>query len=177
MVRKTLPPRDLVRQLLRYDADSGEFTWLPRPLEMFRSLRAQCSWNAKYAGSAAGHYNDLGYLRIAVDDSIYMAHRLAWLFQHGEPVPGVLDHADGNPRNNGIANLRAATWSQNRANSAKINNALGHKGVGRSYNRFHARITENGRRVELGRFSTAEEAAEAYHNAAIRLYGDFAGGR
>jgi hypothetical protein len=128
MVRKTLPSRDLVRQLLHYDADSGEFTWLPRPLEMFLSLRAQCSWNAKYAGTSAGNFNNLGYLRIAIADSLYLAHRLAWLIHHGEPVPSALDHADGDPLNNRIANLRAATPLQNRANS-RLANATGAKGV------------------------------------------------
>lgn len=177
MVRKTLPSRDLVQQLLDYDPETGLFTWRPRPRAMFAdNLRRCCAWNGKYAGTQAGNLNKLGYLRIAIDDSLFMAHRLAWLLHHGEPVPGVIDHVDRNPRNNSMANLRAATWSQNRANSPGNNNALGHKGVSKNYNRFGARIWENGKRVELGRFSTAEEAAEAYRNAAIRLYGDFARG-
>ena len=33
MALKPLPPRELLHQLLRYDAETGDLIWLPRPRE------------------------------------------------------------------------------------------------------------------------------------------------
>lgn len=176
MVRKTLPSRDLVRQLLSYDADTGEFTWMPRPRETFTDQRTFAVWNTKNAGKPAGGSKKHGYLYISIAHTQYFAHRLAWLVHYGDPVPDHIDHADGKPGNNRIANLRAATQSQNMANSKRRkNNAVGIKGVWRmTSGKFRARIAHEGVAVHLGVFDTVEEAAAAYREGAFRLHGAFA---
>jgi hypothetical protein len=175
MATKTLPSRALVRELLHYDVVTGQFTWLPRSREMFVSNNAFRTWNNRYTGKIAGTLSLAGHLRIAIGHTQYRAHRLVWLYVHGEPVPDVIDHIDHDKLNNRFSNLRAATKRQNGANSGKRkNNTTGIKGVGRWKGYYRARIMFDGKDISLGYFKTLEEAAKARFEAASRLHGEFA---
>jgi hypothetical protein len=94
-----------LRQLLHYDPERGVFTWLSRPAER--------SWNTRFAGTRAGTINGLGYVVIGILGRRYKAHRLAWLYVHGEWPGRELDHINCDKSDNRIANLRPATRSQN----------------------------------------------------------------
>lgn len=86
-----------------------------------------------------------------------------------------IDHVDGDGLNNRRANIREATFSQNMANKVlERRNKLGIKGVSVARGRFKAVITPNGKKIHLGTFDTAEEAAAAYRGASRALWGDFA---
>jgi hypothetical protein len=166
MAIRKLPPRELVQQLLRYDVTTGEFIWRPR---------ADAWWNARYAGKSAGSVKPGGRIDVAIGHKLYKAHRLVWLYIHGEPVPDVIDHIDHDKLNNRFTNLRAATKLQNGANSGKRkNNTTGIKGVGLWHGYYRARIMFEGKDISLGYFQTIEEAAKARFDAASRLHGVFA---
>lgn len=47
------------------------------------------------------------------------AHRVAWLLHYREEPPDVIDHVNGKPADNRIANLRAVTMSENSRNAWK----------------------------------------------------------
>jgi HNH endonuclease len=171
---KALPPRALVRQLLSYDADTGVFTWRPRPREMFTREGMWRWWNKQFAGKIAGCPVAAGYIRIGLLGVTYRAHRLAWLYVHGEPVPDVPDHIDTDRTNNRIDNLRAATDADNQANSRmQSNNQTGVKGVTRRKRGFEAHIMRHGKWHYIGCFPTLEAAATARREAAERLHGKF----
>lgn len=86
-----------------------------------------------------------------------------------------VDHINGNGLDNRRANLRLATRSDNLRNrAADKDSAVPYKGVGRKRNRFIARIKANGKRISLGSYRTAEEAARAYDAAALKHHGEFA---
>lgn len=105
------------------------------------------------------------------------AHRLAWALHHGSWPEHQIDHIDGNPDNNAIANLRAATVAQNLWNrSAYKRGRSGFKGVSRCKRSglWRANINVNGRYISLGRHRTAKDAARAYLEAALRYHGEFA---
>lgn len=178
LASKTLPPRALLRELLDYNPVSGEFIWRRRPREMFSSHTSFMAWNGRYAGNPAGYFKKHGYLYIAIASTKYLAHRFAWLIHHGDPVPAGIDHANGDSWDNRIANLRAATQSQNIFNARRSKRSnTGAKGVFRANQRqegFCARIDFEGKHVNLGTFATVEEASRAYQDAATRLYGEFA---
>jgi len=75
-----------------------------------------------------------------------------------------VDHVDRNKLNNQKDNLRIATNSINQFNKGKQkNNTSGTPGVfwDRSKNIWRARIQLDGKRIELGRFKTVDEAASA----------------
>jgi hypothetical protein len=178
MAIKALPSRALVHQLLRYDAKTGDLIWLQRPRELFASNGAFVNWNDRYPGRVAGyprpqHEPRRGhYLVIGINGMIYKAHRLVWLYVHGEPVPDRIDHRDLDQLNNRIDNLRAATHSQNKANGrVRIDNKLGLKGVGLSrHGTFRVIVGGN----YLGSFRTVEEAIRTHKEASARLFGEFA---
>lgn len=71
-------------------------------------------------------------------------------------------------------NVRWATPSQNAANT-RSKSRTGYRGVDQlPSGRYRAAICQNGRKVGLGTFDTAEEAAEAYDRKAVDVFGEFA---
>lgn len=90
------------------------------------------------------------------------------------------DHIDYNKLNNQKANLRPASRSNNMANVRKARNkASQYKGVSK-YNRpnlkkpWVAYIKQDYKMVNLGYFETELEAATAYNNKAVELFGTHA---
>ena len=105
------------------------------------------------------------------------AHRVAWAIYYGEWPTAHVDHANGNKADNRIGNLRLATRSQNNQNVRSAKNASSNfKGVtwDASRNKWIAGIKKDYKRHNLGRFDTAEAAARAHDDAALRLYGEYA---
>ena len=150
----------LLKELLRYDSDSGVFIWLVN----MGKLRT--------AGKIAGTVTDQGYITITIGGKKLKAHRLAWLYVHGV-MPKQIDHVDRNPLNNRLSNLRLATYQQNSAN-AKWRSA--YKGVRRNKggNRWEARIKVDQHEYFLGSYTTEEEAAKRYNEAARHYFGEYA---
>ena len=65
-----------------------------------------------------------GYSSIKVDGKVYLIHRaigVAFGILNGTDDPRDIDHIDGNPSNNSLSNLRAATRSQNIRHSFDTN--------------------------------------------------------
>ena len=150
-----------LRQLLHYSPETGLFYW--------RVKRGSVA-----AGAEAGTWHGNGYRKIHIDGVPHYAHRLAWLYVHGEHPAGEIDHRNGNPADNRISKLRQASRAQNVRNTSRRNRRSGFKGVVRHGGKWRARIAVDRRRIELGIFSTAEEAAAAYDDAARLYYGEFA---
>jgi hypothetical protein len=155
-----------LKELLHYDPGTGVFTWNART-------------GRQVAGQVAGTVNLGTRIQIKIDGRTYKAHRLAWLYVHGQWPRGAIDHIDGSALNNAIANLRECTMSQNQANKRRrVDNASGFKGVYLNSDRkvptWIAEIRQNGRKIHLGTFKSPEEAHRAYVEAAERIYGEFA---
>ena len=105
------------------------------------------------------------------------AIRMHWLIL--PPKDGVEpDHKDGDGLNNQRANLRYATREQQMANRKPWTTRKGkhsrYKGVSKWGRRWRALINVDKKRTHLGMFSTQEEAARAYNEAAKRLLGEYA---
>lgn len=160
---------DMAHELLRYDADTGEFTWLPRSEEMPDYKR----FNARYAGKSAGSRHPRGYVSIHFLGSIFRAHRIAWLMHYGQWPSLDIDHANGNPSDNRIANLREALHVENMQNKRVYqNNTTGHPGIAFApwMNKWRARIATAGRIINVGSFTTRDEAISAYVAAKAELH-------
>lgn len=127
-------------------------------------------------GTIAGYQMDKRYWVISIDNKMYRAHRLIFLWHHGY-IPQFIDHIDQNKINNKIENLRAATKSQNMQNCGKQkNNTSGYKGVhqNKADGKFEASIHINGKKIHLGRFTTALEAFYTYKYNALYHFKEFA---
>lgn len=169
-----------LRELLHYDPETGIFTWRPRPVRVGFE-RNDRSWNTRYSGKPAGSVNKRrggdSYRYITVDDTSYLAHRLAWLYMTGEWPADEVDHRNLDGLNNRWGNLREATGTQNLGNT-RVNskNTTGFKGVSflRRTGRYYAQIRIDHKSRHLGYFDTPEEAHAAYVAAAERYFGEFA---
>jgi len=150
-LRHSEPPPECIRESLKYDAETGLFTWvLPR-----KCVRV---------GALAGDVNNRGYARLTFNRRCYQSHRLAWFYVHNR-WPKMIDHIDGNKLNNRIENLREVTSSQNRQNlrTANRDSKTGFLGVTKLPNgRFMAQIGFSGKTKYIGMFGTPESAHEAY---------------
>ncbi len=174
---RALPTPERVRQLLRYEPETGKLFWLPRHREMFSTQRSFSTWNARFAGQEAFTATRDGYRVGNVDYKLCMAHRVAWVIVHGCWPDHDIDHRDGVRDNNCISNLRAATRSDNMCNRATPStNTSGHKGVffHEQTQKWRAHIKKDGSPRHLGCFDTLEAALTARRSAEARLHGEFA---
>jgi acid phosphatase class B len=90
---------------------------------------------------------------------VYM-HRLIMNAQKGE----IVDHINGDTRDNRRSNLRIVNKSHNALNSPKIRNKTGYRCVGWSnkMQKYTSRIHVNKKSIHIGYFDKAEDAAAAY---------------
>lgn len=143
-----------LKEVLKYSRNTGQFTW-----RRTRGPKAP-------AGTLAGTPHKRGYVALMVDQRLYLAHRLAWLYVHGCWPTDTIDHINGVKNDNRIKNLRDVSMQTNLHNqhAAYKSNKTGLRGVsfeGRS-NKWYARIRVASKSVMLGYFATAGEAHAAY---------------
>jgi len=151
--------QDELRAALKYDPQTGHFT----------RLRGS---NGHPVGEIAGTVNNNGYRLIRVGNwRRYRAHRLAWLWVHGEWPKGEIDHINGERDDNRLENLRDVPMVMNQQNRRRAlkRNQTGMLGVSPTKGRFKAGIYA-GRDIHLGVFDTPEEAHEAYLRAKRELH-------
>ncbi len=170
-------PASSLPDLLEYDLERGFLTWKHRPRSMFKNRQSFLAWNTRYAGKIASSLSKSGYYRTTIFDRRYRSHRVCWALVHGEWPVAIIDHVNGDPADNRLANLRLATNSENTANQKlRSNNLCGLKGVSFDPRRgvWRARVQQDRKQIWLGQYPTAEEAHSAYANAAKALHGEFA---
>lgn len=84
----------------------------------------------------------------------------------------VVDHIDGNGLNNCRSNLRLVSPKSNRINARKVRGKSKFKGVGIRYNgKFSASLRKDGKLIWLGTFENEIDAAKAYDDAALKIFG------
>lgn len=156
--------RERLQEVLYYDPETGEFRW---KVSLSRRIKV---------GDVAGCLTD-GYRQIEIDHTVYVAHRLAWLYQTGDWPTKFIDHINGIRSDNRFVNLREATTTQNAQNSRSVRGKSIWRGVcwETRKKRWRAMIRVNGKQRHLGYFEDEEKAAEAYQSAQ-RLFHPFAPG-
>jgi hypothetical protein len=154
-----------LKELIHYDPDSGEFTWLVK------------RGRSAIVGSVAGTINSRGYRQIYIDSKPYLAHRLAWLYMHGCWPDNEIDHINLNRCDNRLCNLRLATRSQNCQNrKLPSHNTSGVLGVHwhSEANKWEAKIFKHRKCIYLGLFEDLELAELVAAEARAKHFGEFA---
>ena len=153
-----------LKELLIYDESTGVFT------------RAITTSSKAISGDVAGFVNGYGYLAVRLDGTLYLNHRLAWMYVNGSFPNGVIDHVNCDRKDNRISNLRVASISENGWNRGmQSTNTSGVKGVSwcKRSNRWRARVMKDGKSVGVGYFSSLEKAESAVKEARIMLHREF----
>ena len=154
-----------LKELVSYCEETGIFVW--------KETRGKA-----IKGQSAGYLDKkTGYIQIGLDKTLYLAHRLAWLYVYGHFPSGAIDHKNRIGSDNRIANLRIANDSQNGANKPIArDNKSGFKGVSwhRGGRKWQASIKVNKKSIGLGLYENPEDAHKAYCAAAEKHFGEFA---
>lgn len=165
MAVKALPSPEVLRQLLRYEPDTGKLFWKERPEHMFPRARDCAAWNARHRDKEAfTTVGTSGYAEGRVFRVLLRTHRVAMCIVNGEWPPHEVDHINGNPLDNRLSNLRLATRAENGRNQkTPSDSSSGEIGVSffKRDGSWQARISTGGKNIHLGYFPTKEEAVAA----------------
>lgn len=162
---KTDLTAEYVREILDYDPETGVF---------IRKVRtAQCNRVGDRADKLVTNPLCYGYRDITIKGKKYRAHRIAWLHHYGEWPKLEVDHINGEPGDNRIANLRDVSPRVNKENihKARKHGVSGYLGVqwNGQTSSWVAKIVVNGKKKHLGTFADPAEAHQEYLQAK-RLY-------
>jgi HNH endonuclease len=154
-----------LKEELYYEEDTGNFFWLT-------------SGNGRHLGNPIGYKSLSPYLSITFQGNVLRANRLAWFYMTGEwPSEGmVVDHEDGNPRNNRWKNLRLATSVENAANRRRRQQTLsGAKGVHLDpiSKLWNVQIVYNGTKHLFGPFEQVATAHKVHEKESKRIREEF----
>lgn len=142
--------------------DAEDFHWLSR-----------WKWHAHVVGSRT-------YAARNASKAERAAGAPCSIYLHREVLPladgRLVDHANRDTLDDRRANLRAASYVENGANSGRTGGSSIYRGVcvDRRRGKFRAEIRPGGRSIFLGYFNEPIGAARAYDAAAREHYGAFA---
>jgi hypothetical protein len=183
MASKPLPSQEVLRQLLRYEPETGRLFWRERSAEQMNCSDprgkewAANQWNSRNAGKEAFTASDHGgYRKGKINGAKYLAHRVIWKLVYGVD-PDVIDHVNRVTNDNRVHNLRSCTVADNSRNYRKTNNSSRYRGVSwvKRDQVWAARISNGkGSKISLGNHHDEDEAARAYDRAARVRHGSFA---
>lgn len=147
---------------LSYDSETG----------VFRAKIARSKIRVGDIVGGTSHFR--GYRIIRLDWHKYLAHRLAWFYVYGAWPDHLIDHIDGNPLNNAIANLREVTIQQNRWNaSLQPREGAILKNIEFKKPSVHVKFSRGPRRIYHKAFPTLCAAIHQRNRLALELYGEF----
>lgn len=152
-----------LKELYVYDPQTGVFTFAVSRAFVLR-------------GAEAGTTDRYGYRRLSVDGKVYLAHRLAWLYQTGAWPSGAIDHINQVRDDNRWENLREASPAENGANAATRSVRDGRRGVHwvPRCRRWCARLRVRGVQVHLSYHTSFSDACSARRAAEQTHLGKFA---
>ena len=92
---------EFIKEYLHYDPFSGGLYWIKRP------------YKSRVKFLAGFEEKKDGYLIVKINKRCFKAHRVAWFLYYGEWPKIVIDHINGDRKDNRIENLRDVTHQEN----------------------------------------------------------------
>lgn len=175
---KSMPRKSMARPIslsqadlcamLEYEPDTGLLRWKLKPLLGGSSDAHTKAWNSTRSGVVAGTRKlspGKEYTQVRVKGRFYHAHRLIWVIVHGSIDDTlVIDHINGDGRDNRLANLRLVEHAENQKNiTMRRDNRTGVMGVrwNPEKRKWEAKITSGGVITFLGYHDSFEDAVAA----------------
>ena len=146
---------------LDYDPETGLFTWKATNRRGFIGRQAGCFSKKD------------GYVKIRLNGTLYLAHRLAWNMTYPEDPVGPdeqIDHINHNRADDRIENLRKTTNKGNSRNrSLRASSKSGVTGVywRQDVSKWRATIKVDGLEIHLGFFANLDDAIKARATAEV----------
>ncbi len=174
-------PIEVLRATFLADLAAGRIWWRERPVDHFLIERDAIATNKKKAGKEAGEprYKNGRAVRFRYRGELIrtLVHRVVFALAHNRWPSGEIDHIHGGEAGDGIDNLRDGTHQENLQNqSAQRKNAAksGFTGVSLDKRRLSkpwtSKISVHGKVLNLGYFSTSEEASQVYLEARRKYF-------
>ncbi|WP_444668377.1 HNH endonuclease signature motif containing protein [Cereibacter changlensis] len=165
----------ILRQLLRYEPETGKLFWQLREPEHFDvsehiSQVSNCAkWNARYAGiEAFTSIDDGGYCKGTIFGVAHRAQRVIVAMMLGRWPAVKVDHGNGVRSDNRWCNLTEATNEENAKNCAiRSDNTSGVPGVAffKQTQKWMAFVRKDGSTKHLGYFADFDGAVAARRQA------------
>jgi hypothetical protein len=157
---------EMLAMAIDYYPDTGRLFFRHRSEAEFCSPGVAKQWNTVNAGRETFlNVTAKGYLSGRVFGCQFMAHRVAWAVYHGKWPNHQIDHINGDPADNRLANLRDVPQHINARNvKRRKDNTSGCTGVSwvKRFGKWMAFAPRgDGRSKNLGCFKTFDEAVEA----------------
>jgi hypothetical protein len=159
--------------MMKLDANCPEISEVTRRVSynpetgLFTALK---SAGRRKVGDICGYADGLGYIKLGFNGKWVLAHRLAFRLSHGRWPRGEIDHINGNPSDNRIANLRECTRSQNVMNTRRGNGVCYRP----ERKKWQVIVTAGGKKHWGGMFSDEEAARQKAAQMTAQFHGDFA---
>jgi hypothetical protein len=166
-----LPSQEKLQELLDYDPETGIAIWRSRA----GTDRYTNRFNRHYAGKVAGGCKGGKYLWVSIQNENFMLHRVIFKLMTGYD-PELVDHINGDKHDNRWLNLREASPSQNRCNTAVTKRSLsGIKGVRQAPSgKWQGIVTKTQKVYRTKLYVTAEEAKAELEHIRLQIHGEFA---
>lgn len=115
-----------------------------------------------------------GYLQVSFDGLTMRHARVVWIWHYGDIPDGYdIDHADSNPRNDRIENLRPILPDDNMRRSNANWGKVPYRGVSKMKNgKYRTKINFFNKGYQLGVYNSAALAASAYEHSRMVLMQD-----
>lgn len=169
---------DYFADKLRYEPETGNLYWLPRPRDQFNTDKGWKCFNTRDAGKPTKCGLTMGYKTVRIMGSLYLAHRICWVLANKREIPSgmLVDHKNGDKTDNRASNLRLATIAQNGHNQKPKAYRDLPKGVhwDKARKQFVAYVAKDRVSHFVGRFDSVRDAADAVTAARSTLHGEFA---
>ena len=128
-------------------------------------------------GKIAGYKTRNGVMRVFVLCKSFSVHRIAFAIANNRWPTLEVDHINGNPSDNRIANLREVSHKDNMRNiGVHRDSRTGILGVSlcKRLGKYQALISNGSKQIHLGYFIDKEDAAAARRAAELKYHGKFA---
>ena len=102
---------EYINECVSYNEETGELSWIDRPLHHFTNEKMQKMFNKKYSGNIISGISGNGFIAFKANDIKNYAHRIIWKLKTGEYPSLPIEHIDGNKLNNRWDNLREVAIS------------------------------------------------------------------